>query len=76
MSEELTVDNASIIKFKVTAPIFSIETMSHMRAGAKGDARAVPGSKTMLKMGTSYIFGRRALKRVIGEGLVVITSLK
>ena len=76
MEEELTVDNAAVIKFKVTAPIFSIETMSHMRAGAKGDARAVPGSNSLLKMGTSYVFGRRALKRVIEEGLVVVTSLK
>ena len=75
MDEELTLDNAERIKFKVVSPIFSIETLKHMRAGAKGDAKAVVGSKTMLKHG-QYVFGRRALKRVVADGQVIIIDLK
>ena len=75
MEEELTIDNAERIKFQVVSPIFSIETLKHMRAGAKGDAKAVVGSKTLLAHG-QYLFGRRALKRVVNDGQVVITSLK
>ena len=43
---EVTIDEAMRIKFVVNSPIFSIETLSHMRAGAKGDAtRLREGSK-------------------------------
>jgi len=75
-AEELTIANAERIKFSVTSPIYSIETLKHMRAGAKGDCKAVEGSKSLLKLGAQYLFGRRALQRAVDDGYVIITMLK
>ena len=73
---ELSIENAERIKFKVTSPIYGIETLKHMRAGAKGDAKAVEGSKTLLRVGAQYLFGRRALKRAEDAGYIIVTDLK
>ena len=73
---ELSIDNAARIKFKVTSPIYGIETLKHMRAGAKGDCKAVEGSKSLLKLGAQYVFGRRALKRAEDAGYIIVTDLK
>ena len=77
MSEEITIDNAMRIKFLVQSPIFSIETLSHMRAGAKGDATRLGPTSQLFKLANgAYVFSLRALKRVIDDGQVTITQLK
>lgn len=76
MDEELSIENAERIKFNVTSPIYGIETLKHMRAGAKGDCKAVEGSKSLLRLGVQYVFSRKALKRAEDSGYVIVTELK
>lgn len=75
MDNELTLDNADIIKFKVVSPIFSIETLKHMRAGGQGTLKRVEGSERMLKMG-QYVTNRKAIRRVLDDNQIIIVSLK
>jgi len=69
------LNGSSAITFEVISPIYSIETLKHMRAGSKATAKAVEGSVTMFKIG-NYVFNLRAIQRAVDDKYIRILSFK